>query len=536
MPKKTSSVPAVPQTSPTAAETPPPWLTAMRSITGLTETPGSADNPKIMAMSAAIAEAYPDMKWYCDLYTHDETAWCGLAVAYAMTKGGIRPVFQPKPAPDTDRYLWAEAWASDPEWGTRLDAPRLGCVVVKERSGGAHVTLYESTSGSNYNCRGGNQSDMVNVSPYPISEVIALVWPKAGGPIPPAPRTPVALGDSGPAVAEVQRILALPIDSEFGPQTEAGVKGFQGVCGIAKDGEVGPTTWAALDTLDASCQAGNDGISNDLASKIDALVDNFGLDIDWPDRGTPPPGYYAGMAKTFALAVSRYNDGDAAAAIMAQAKDDPDEDALAYYAAEFAAQGMDNNVAGLDTLRHLFVMAVGLGMRESSGDCWCGRDMSASNTSSTTAESGLFQTSWNISSCSGEIGELLDEYRQDPNGFQSTFGAGLSPSTSDLDIYGSGDGATYQWLSKFAPAFHVLVTAIGMRRLRAHWGPIGRREVDIMPEVDDLLLEVQQLVSGELPGPVPPDDVMAVVNVNIRATGEVKVIVNGEDFEPVRGD
>lgn len=519
------------------ADEAPPWLTAMRSITGLTETPGSADNPKIMAMSDAIGEAYPDMKWYSDLYTHDETAWCGLATAYAMTKAGIRPVYKPKPAPDTDRYLWAEAWASDPEWGTRLDSPRLGCVVVKERSGGAHVTLYESTSGSNYNCRGGNQSDMVNVSPYPISEVIALVWPKAGGPVPPAPpvpRTTVVPGDTGPAVAEVQRILALPIDSEFGPQTEAGVKGFQGVCGLAKDGEVGPMTWAALDALDASKKAGSDGISDDLAAKIDALVADFGLSISWPDRGEPPDGYYAGMAKTFALAIIRYNEDDAAAAIMAEAKGNPDKDALAYYNAEFTAEGMTNNEAGLDTLRHLFVMMTGLGMRESSGDSWCGRDMSASNTSSETAESGLFQTSWNISSCADEIDELLNEYRNDPNGFQSSFGIGLSPSTSDLDIYGSGDGAYYQWLSKFAPAFHVLVTAIGMRRLRAHWGPIGRREVDIMPEVDDMLSEVQQLVLDQPepePGPVPPD-VMPVVNISIRATGEVKVIVNGQDFEP----
>ena len=49
-------------------------------------------------------------------------------------------------------------------------------------------------------------------------------------------------------------------------------------------------------------------------------------------------------------------------------------DALAHYASEFAALGMRNDVSGLDTLRHLFVLMIGLGMRESSGRYCEGRD------------------------------------------------------------------------------------------------------------------------------------------------------------------
>ena len=85
----------------------------------------------------------------------------------------------------------------------------------------------------------------------------------------------------------------------------------------------------------------------------------------------------------------------------------------------------------------------------------------------------------------------------DPNGFQPTFAEDVEPTPDNLDLYGSGDGARYQWLAKHCPAFACLVTGIGMRLGRKHWGPIERREVEIRPEVDDLLADVQNLVENE---------------------------------------
>src|SRR5262249_44238717 len=156
--------------------------------------------------------------------------------------------------------------------------------------------------------------------------------------------------------------------------------GFQAACDLTPDGVVGASTWAALDELDARKVRGDNGIPDDLASAIEQLVADASDEqaISWPDRGKPPPGYYTGMAQTFALAILRYQSGDAAAKIMADRAGDPDDDALAYYAAEFQQQGMSNQTAGLDTLRHLFVLMVGLGMREASGVYCEGRDMSAS--------------------------------------------------------------------------------------------------------------------------------------------------------------
>src|SRR5262245_42396906 len=245
--------------------------------------------------------------------------------------------------------------------------------------------------------------------------------------VPPQPEPPpsfgrptIGRGDSGPEVVSVQKTLGLPADGDFGPVTEAGVKGFQGAVGLGEDGIVGPNTWSALDELKRRLAAGNDGISDQLAEAIDRTVADYSpvQAINWPDRGKPPSGYYAGMSKTFALALTRLKTGDEAAQIMAAAESgNPDKDALTWYADEFAKHGMTNDVDGVETLRHLFVLMFGLGMRESSGNSWEGRDMSADNVQADTCEAGLFQTSWNISSCSSEIDALMAEFHADPNGF-----------------------------------------------------------------------------------------------------------------------
>src|SRR5262245_56495765 len=97
----------------------PKWLLVMRAITGLTEEEGSGDNPKIIAMARYIGLKYPDMQSYCDQYQHDETAWCGLCAAFCVSVADIRPPFGKV---DTDRFLWAESFASDAGF-KRLGSP-----------------------------------------------------------------------------------------------------------------------------------------------------------------------------------------------------------------------------------------------------------------------------------------------------------------------------------------------------------------------------------------------------------------------------
>lgn len=83
-----------------------------------------------------------------------------------MAVNGIKPCLSP---------LSALAWAS---FGVPLKMPTPGAVLVYSRTGGGHVTLYESEDANYYYCRGGNQSDSVNVAKMPKSRAIRAVhWP-----------------------------------------------------------------------------------------------------------------------------------------------------------------------------------------------------------------------------------------------------------------------------------------------------------------------------------------------------------------------
>jgi uncharacterized protein (TIGR02594 family) len=514
-----------------SSATTPEWLLVMRAMNGMVETPGSADNPKILAMRDQIAKTYPDMTAYCAMYQHDSIPWCGLATAYAMTMAGIRPVFGKT---DTDKWMWARAWDDD-EWGYPLSVPRPGCVVVMEREGGGHVTLYERTEGNNYVCRGGNQSDSVNQSSYPISKVVALMWPRADGVPPPAPRRNLKKGASGPDVEALQTALGIPADGEFGAVTDAGVKGYQAACGLVVDGECGPATWAKIDELIVRMETGNDGLTDELKSAITELAITHPIhSFVWKERGRSPVGYIPGMGQCFALAGTWLTANDPAAIEMAQAETgESEEDALAWYAAEFTKLRMPNNEAGIDTLRHLFALLIGLGMRESSGKYYEGRDVSATNTTSDTAEAGLFQMSWNMKTASQNMPKLMEGFVADPNGFLSIFSEGLTPTSTGLTNFGSGQGALFQFLAKYSPAFAVMTAAVGLRTRRKHWGPINRRDVELVDEADDFLFKVWELVQHGVtpepkpePEPVPKPDEPATVQ--ITTLGNVNVYVNGE--------
>jgi hypothetical protein len=308
----------------------------------------------------------------------------------------------------------------------------------------------------------------------------------------------IGKGDKGPAVGRVQTILGVfPVDGDFGSITDGAVKGFQAAAGLGADGVVGPKTWEALEALNKRKIAGGSGLTYIQSKKICQLARESDIaDYSWRDRGVMPLGFIQGLSLSFGLAVLMLRHGDVAVQRMARADTNkPDKDALSWYASKFQNLGMDNSKTGVVTLRHLFALLMGLGPRESSGRYCEGRDMSASNTSADEAEAGMFQTSWNIRNGDDCIEPLLNDFWINPNGFLAEFQAGIELDSNDLGVYGSGDGARYQFLSKYAPAFHAFVTALGMRSLRQHWGPINRNEVELRAEADELLNEVQRVVN-----------------------------------------
>jgi hypothetical protein len=215
-----------------------------------------------------------------------------------------------------------------------------------------------------------------------------------------------------------------------------------------------------------------------------------------------PLAYTNGMALAFASQLARLHAGHSAAVEMAKADTHDDaKDALSWYRSNFTAKGMSNATAGADTLRHLFVLMLGLGMRESSGHHCEGVDASAGASSQTadTAEAGLFQMSWNAHSASGEIGKLMDEYGDDEGlCFLGAFADGVQCSTSSWRNVGSGKGHDYQQLAKQCPGFAVASAAVGLRNLRKHWGPINTKAAEIVTAADTMFADVQALVEGEL--------------------------------------
>ena len=262
------------------------------------------------------------------------------------------------------------------------------------------------------------------------------VEPSEPEPLPPNPsdRPTIGKGDKGPAVESVQISIGLIPDGDFGPVTEGGVKGFQAAAGLAADGVVGPKTWTELDALDERKGTGNDGLSYEQSKAIVAIANASAIaQYKWKDRGKAPEGYTAGIALCFALAAIRLAEGDPAFEDMAQADhDNEDKDALTWLSDEFDDGDMDNSRDGIDTLRHLFVLLLGLGLRELSGRYCEGRDMSATNVAADTAEAGMHQTSYNIRSCSAHVASLLEEYWANPNGFLGTFRFGVAPDSNDL--------------------------------------------------------------------------------------------------------
>jgi hypothetical protein len=227
---------------------------------------------------------------------------------------------------------------------------------------------------------------------------------------------------------------------------------------------------------------------------IDLVEASAAAGIDWPDRGRAPRGYSQGMALMFARACCRLRTADAVVLEMAQAQgSDGRRDALAWYEAEFAQLGMSNAEAGADTLRHLFVLMIGLGMRESSGRHCEGRDASAQNTTAETAEAGLFQVSYNSISAHPHLSDLVKRYAGSTD-LRPIFGKGVRCSAISWQDWGEGPGRDFQALTKACPAFAVDYAAVAMRHIRTHWGPLSRHQAELRPEWDHLLRAIQTYV------------------------------------------
>lgn len=244
----------------------------------------------------------------------------------------------------------------------------------------------------------------------------------------------------------------------------------------------------------------------DITQAIIDLADGSACaDYYWADRGDAPLAYTRGMGLVFAGALCHLDRSDVQ--LVAAAKSaDTEHDALAWYdaASIFSDLGMSNDTAGIDTLRHAYTLLIGLGMRESSGEHCCGRDMSADNVTADTAEAGLFQTSYNSHIFSDELDTLYANWKETQNTtpdkcLLDVFSEGVFCSSADWENYGTGEGVLFQDLEKRCPIFAAEYAAVMLRvsgGSKGHYGPLRTRAAEVRPECDAMFAAIQALIEG----------------------------------------
>ncbi len=142
------------------------WIKEARKHIGQREVKGSKHNPLILSWLKSLKA------WWAN----DEVPWCGVFTAECLRVGNRA---LPKHWYRASDYL---------NWGTRLDAPCYGCVVVFTRQGGGHVGfVVGKDKQGNLMVLGGNQSDAVSIAPFNVGRVSGYRWPPSATDVPMSP-------------------------------------------------------------------------------------------------------------------------------------------------------------------------------------------------------------------------------------------------------------------------------------------------------------------------------------------------------------
>ena len=94
-----------------------------------------------------------------------ETQWCGAFVSYVLSSVG---------KPTSDKPLWSRSYL---DWGSEVDNPRVGDVVVFQTEGSTwrgHVGFYIHETADMILVLGGNQDDEVGYKLYAKSNLLGI--------------------------------------------------------------------------------------------------------------------------------------------------------------------------------------------------------------------------------------------------------------------------------------------------------------------------------------------------------------------------
>ena len=136
-------------------------LEIARQELGIHETPGPASTARIIEY-----DKHTTLK-----ATTDETPWCSAFANFVVDTAGLTGTHSAA----------ARSWL---EWGTPVDIPVPGCIVVLDRHDAAnpqaaHVTLFVKANGDGTaQMLGGNQGDAVKLSNFYKAHVLGYRVPK----------------------------------------------------------------------------------------------------------------------------------------------------------------------------------------------------------------------------------------------------------------------------------------------------------------------------------------------------------------------
>jgi hypothetical protein len=199
-----------------------------------------------------------------------------------------------------------------------------------------------------------------------------------------------------------------------------------------------------------------------------------------------PSAYVAGLALTFARALCQPDRPDVK--VISSAAGDPStprgkSDGLTIFDPTFERLGMHNNIDGVDSLRHTYVLLLALGLVESSGRYCVGRDTTENFTKADSAEAGLLQTSFGAREFNSTLEPMFRSYQgqHDPARCMfDVFSQNIRCSKADAGNFGdpSSDGFQWQALTKQCPAFSAEYGAVVLRthggfRSNGEFGPIN---------------------------------------------------------------
>jgi hypothetical protein len=147
----------------------------------------------------------------------------------------------------------SEDWLNEPDAGTRL---RTGPLSARTKIAVAAVGLVAALVvgllvGGVFDPAGSPQSTPTT-SPTTTTRPKTTTTTTPAAAAVPVPTTPLAPGDKGPSVTELQRALARAgypvgtIDGTYGPATKNAVAQFQASANLTPDGIAGTQTLAAL--------------------------------------------------------------------------------------------------------------------------------------------------------------------------------------------------------------------------------------------------------------------------------------------------